>query len=30
MNEQAESYRAQYVAELRREALIETRLPELK
>ncbi len=30
VNEQAESYRAQYVAELRREALIETRLPELK
>jgi peptidyl-prolyl cis-trans isomerase SurA len=30
VNEQAEGYRAQYVAELRREALIETRLPELK
>jgi peptidyl-prolyl cis-trans isomerase SurA len=30
VNEQAESYRAQYVAELRREARIETRLPELK
>jgi peptidyl-prolyl cis-trans isomerase SurA len=30
VNEQAESYRSQYVAELRREALIETRLPELK
>ncbi|HVO20341.1 MAG TPA: peptidylprolyl isomerase [Anaeromyxobacter sp.] len=30
VNEQAESYRTQYVAELRHEALIETRLPELK
>ena len=30
VEEQAESYRLQYVAELRREAQIETRLPELK
>ena len=30
VNEQADKYREQYVAELRREALIETRLPELK
>jgi peptidyl-prolyl cis-trans isomerase SurA len=28
--EQAESYRAQYVAELRRDAVIETRIPELQ
>jgi len=30
VNEQADSYRAQYVAELRRDALIETPLPELQ
>ena len=30
VSEQAEGYRTQYVAELRREALIETRIPELK
>jgi len=30
VNEQAEKYREQYVAELRRAALIETRIPELK
>jgi peptidyl-prolyl cis-trans isomerase SurA len=30
VNEQADRYRIEYVAELRREALIETRLPELK
>jgi len=30
VNEQAESYRTQYVAELRHEAQIETRIPELK
>jgi peptidyl-prolyl cis-trans isomerase SurA len=30
VNEQADRYRVQYVAELRREALIETRIPELK
>lgn len=30
VNEQAESYRAQYVAELRREAYIETQLPDLR